>query len=932
MRRILTLALVVGALAVTEPRTAQAGPPAGVAVERVRVDVDPSGATHARHQRTYRGMAVLGGDFIVHTASDGRPDGVTDNLLGPLSVADRPRVTAVSAAARAVSIVGGAAQPKGESRLVVDAVSGRGTLAWLTAVAIPGTADNTIQVLTDATDGTPIRSWSQQVGVDGIGHSIYSGQVALDTTRRGPFRRMTDPYREHSTCDAKHTKFLCLSVTGVDDEWGDGTNRDEQSAAVDAHYGIAATYDYYHYLFGRDGFAGDGRAPDVRVHYGDKYNAGWDEESQQIWVGDGRDNARPVAQVDVMAHEFTHGVTRSALNVRWPEEIPAGEAAALDEATSDIFGTMVEFRQDKAEDPPDYLIGEKVDLPEGGGPLRYMFDPARDRQSDSCWTAGTRNKNPHYGSGVGDHFFFLLAEGSGQTAYGDSPTCGGVPPVAGIGRSAAQRIWYQALTRHFLSTTRYVHPAAPSNTARAATLRAAADLFGRCGTEYRAVQAAWTAVAVGGVDPACDFGATIAWSRPVPNSGDMAVHADGAVTFADCFQTNTYTTVNRAGTTDISVRPPDAECWGQTRAGADGVFYAQLHYRSTNQLYIAAMRADQLLWSVDLPDYGCDLGYGSGAYWLAPAPGGRVSVLINAPEPDCRHQQFRLLGLRGTDGAVLSDERVGPFEQFSASVAAHTGGVIIAGQDTIYRLAYSGAPLGTTPVGSPDLTFSLASATAAGRYLAFLTPESTQICSIDAAAIAAYDPGGRAWSTPIAGDCVEPVDIDATPEGGAVTVTRTDDRLRITRYDSAGTAVFTTLFAEDVLSVEVDVDLSGRFVVRTGIDTGTSQYVEVIVYTPTNEAESRLRIGGSGGQGRAPMSVLSWPLVAGRVYVAALRCDLIQWCNVDPLLYAVDVASLLGDYARPSMPVSAGLRSSRPLKAPTGEAEPAPPHGYPTES
>ena len=40
-------------------------------------------------------------------------------------------------------------------------------------------------------------------------------------------------------------------------------------------------------------------------------------------------------------------------------------------------------------------------------------------------------------------------------------------------------------------------------TARAYSLRAAADLYGNCSTEYKAVRAAWTAVNVAGSDANC---------------------------------------------------------------------------------------------------------------------------------------------------------------------------------------------------------------------------------------------------------------------------------------------------------------------------------------------------------------------------------------------------------------------------------------------
>ncbi|MBP2400945.1 M4 family metallopeptidase [Streptomyces syringium] len=70
----------------------------------------------------------------------------------------------------------------------------------------------------------------------------------------------------------------------------------------------------------------------------------------------------------------------------------------------------------------------------------------------------------------------------------NSPTYDG-RPVTGIGRSAAEKILYKALTERMTSSTDY-------HGARRATLAAAADLHGQESAQYRAVGAAWAAVDV----------------------------------------------------------------------------------------------------------------------------------------------------------------------------------------------------------------------------------------------------------------------------------------------------------------------------------------------------------------------------------------------------------------------------------------------------
>jgi hypothetical protein len=153
----------------------------------------------------------------------------------------------------------------------------------------------------------------------------------------------------------------------------------------------------------------------------------------------------------------------------------------------------VEFYAANSSDPGDYLIGEKIDINGDGSPLRYMDQPSKDGGSANYWSSSVGNLDVHYSSGVANHFFYLLSEGSGaKTINGvsyNSPTSDGLP-VTGIGRDKALQIWYRALTTKFTSTTNYA-------AARTGTLAAAGELYGTTGAEYKAVQDAWAAVAVG---------------------------------------------------------------------------------------------------------------------------------------------------------------------------------------------------------------------------------------------------------------------------------------------------------------------------------------------------------------------------------------------------------------------------------------------------
>ena len=67
--------------------------------------------------------------------------------------------------------------------------------------------------------------------------------------------------------------------------------------------------------------------------------------------------------------------------------------------------------------------------------------------------------------------------------------CNGNVGLVGIGREAATQIWYRALTVYMTSGTNYAG-------ARAATLSAAADLYGAGSTQHSTVADAWNAVRV----------------------------------------------------------------------------------------------------------------------------------------------------------------------------------------------------------------------------------------------------------------------------------------------------------------------------------------------------------------------------------------------------------------------------------------------------
>ncbi|WP_328536589.1 M4 family metallopeptidase [Streptomyces sp. NBC_00344] len=456
---------------------------------------DADGTTHTRYERTYEGLPVLGGDLVVHTAKSGTVSGVTKATKAAIKVATTTAAVKPAAAQqKALSAAKSAGADKASAgktpRKVVWAAAGKPTLAYETVIG--GFQDdgtpNELHVVTDAATGKKLSQW--QAIKTGTGNSEYSGKVTLTTTKSGSQFQLSDGDRGgHKTYNLNHgTSGKGTLYTDADDTWGDGKASNDQTAAVDAHYGAAETWDFYKNVLKRNGIAGDGVASYSRVHYGDSYvNAFWDDSCFCMTYGDGAGNADPLTAIDVAGHEMSHGLTAATAKLDY-----TGESGGLNEATSDIFGTAVEFYADNATDPGDYLIGEKIDINGDGSPLRYMDKPSKDGGSADYWSAGVGNLDVHYSSGVANHFFYLLSEGSGKKTINgvnyDSPTSDG-STVTGIGRDKAVQIWYKALTTYMTSTTNYA-------AARTATLKAAGDLYGADSAEYKAVGAAWTGLNV----------------------------------------------------------------------------------------------------------------------------------------------------------------------------------------------------------------------------------------------------------------------------------------------------------------------------------------------------------------------------------------------------------------------------------------------------
>jgi len=423
-----------------------------------------------------------------------------------------------------------------------------------------------INFIIDATTGAILRKWNAVQGdspAAGTGKSFYRGDVLLSTAKAADDTfalRATDKgslpnpfvYEQDPTAPAGLTLYYGIIDWNTynygfipyqghaSNNWGDGTimplpydfhagpwdfpylletsadgstswfqgslSPAGETTAVDAHYGLSTTWDFYKNVFGRDGIDDQGTSPFAVVHafQGNGLmldNAFWAPWYFGMVFGEGSYPAfangymKATTELDITGHELTHGVTEYSAGL-----IYRGQSGGLNEATSDMMGKMVQAYADggaTGATVPNFPAGNldkwKIahdSAAPGVEALRFMYKPSLDGMSTDCWFDGVDLLDVHFSSGAPNRFFYFLCEGASANAASatHSPYLPG--GMTGLGNDKASRIWYKALTEYLASDADF-------EGARAASISAAEELHGVGSPEASAVMKAWAAVNVG---------------------------------------------------------------------------------------------------------------------------------------------------------------------------------------------------------------------------------------------------------------------------------------------------------------------------------------------------------------------------------------------------------------------------------------------------
>ncbi len=503
---------------------------------KVKTKTDDLGFKHITYQQYYKGLKVENFTYLVHE-KDGIAEIANGELLEDLDIEITPILSPEKSFEIALTNFksdkwawqdenwvsekqddkgNSTGKPIGELMIISHAIDNKnkGVLVYrFDMLSFEPYFQYAIYI--NANNGAVEKMNSLSKQASGTVYTLYNGTQNLTTEYRGLPNWdfiLKDDTRGY-ICTKNYSSTSWNWRSHIDNHENLWHNSGAEVEGATAQWAAEKTYDYYHIYQYRHGV--DNNNLDLRINRKVGFdNASWEGADQGIHIGYIGSNF--LSSLDIMGHEYTHGVIDYEAALVYEKE-----PGALNESFADIFGTMIEKY---AGSTWDWTIGEDVF---DNDYLRNMSNPNDRWQpatylTDNFWV-NTVNCTPvedndycgvHTNSGVQNYWFYLLSEGG---------TFNNIT-VTGIGTANAARIAYYNMCYYLSSQSGYVQ-------ARSASISAAASLFGMCSTEYQQVQNAWAAVGVGDPATPCTLlEVSSIYVSPYPSCGEycnFSVNASG---------------------------------------------------------------------------------------------------------------------------------------------------------------------------------------------------------------------------------------------------------------------------------------------------------------------------------------------------------------------------------------------------------------------
>ncbi|MFC1635926.1 M4 family metallopeptidase [Planctomycetota bacterium] len=362
-----------------------------------------------RFGQSYQGISIFGAQVLVQLTHDGHiefisSDIVTDTrLLDSGSVPATPSISDTEAEEIAVATIG---DEFPELKLQAESTS-----SMIYQPSVVGNLGSPRLVYHIKVVSAPDSLVAEIILVD-----AYNGDIAL---RYSLTPSMNRSVAYINRCDENG----CYGV------WArkEGEPEYEKVPEVDKLYDyLGDVYDFYFTVHGRQGI--DNKDMPIIAYLFDipDVAASWNLDHIRCGL--------PYMADDVIAHEYTHGVTQFESGL-----IYINESGAINESFSDIWGEWIDQINGRGNDSPDvkWLLGEDISQAELGyhRAIRNMEDPTEfdqpDRKSSPYWHNWLVNPKPnqyendwggvHTNSGVGNKLCYLLTDGGTFNHYTIDP-------------------------------------------------------------------------------------------------------------------------------------------------------------------------------------------------------------------------------------------------------------------------------------------------------------------------------------------------------------------------------------------------------------------------------------------------------------------------------------------------------------------------------
>ena len=492
-------------------------------MQLVRSRRDETGMEHQRYQQYHKGLLVENSQFILH-ARDGRVELANGKLAKDLRI-EKAGISEMAALPVALTAVGPSArlQEGKEGDLIITDINAgtskeaRYVSAYKFIVQEGELSSEFYYVYVDAQSGSLLQKASTKRDVCdpkvGTAETLYNGIRSIGTDRH----YYTHLHNPPCSCYLFRLKDCNRAIethyeydVGTWEIQYDGDNYwQTHKEYTQAHWGATMTFDYFSNVHYWEGVDDNYKLLEIRVHGASPAdNSQYGLANDVIYTGSGGTASYgPWVSLDVIAHEFTHGVAKYAMGNTGTAV--TGEWAAIDEGLCDIFASMTEHYTIGGS--RIYYLGEDFAI---AGNLRNMTDPNNsgfreqpDTYEEDHWDFGS-SPSGHVNMGVMNYWFYLLAEG-GSGTNGKSFSYN----VTGIGKSLARQLVFESMVNYFPLNLDY-------SDAKNATIWCAYNLYGSCSFELEQVIKAWDAVGV---------------------SSDGGIYTNGAI---DCNDLNTVHNVN----------------------------------------------------------------------------------------------------------------------------------------------------------------------------------------------------------------------------------------------------------------------------------------------------------------------------------------------------------------------------------------------------